>query len=161
MDTLIKKEYRSIDDIELGTIFYDSWGYDQTNVDFYKVIRKTAKMVEVVAIGQHKVEDTSWASENVIANPDRILYDYDYYFNGETPKEKGWELDPDQSSLRYSRWDDTAKNWIDDFTSTRYRKPKITRHLPTYTGEGCYIRTSSYSHARIWDNKPLHQSHWA
>lgn len=31
----------------IGDVFYSSWGYDQTNVDFYEVVRKTAKTVYV------------------------------------------------------------------------------------------------------------------
>lgn len=31
--------------IEVGTIFTSQWGYEQTNVSFYRVVRKTAKTV--------------------------------------------------------------------------------------------------------------------
>lgn len=34
----------------VGTIFYTSWGYDQTNVDFYEVVSATTKMVTVAKI---------------------------------------------------------------------------------------------------------------
>lgn len=37
-------------DIQPGTIFVSSWGYDQTNIDFYQVISRTSKMVTVRAI---------------------------------------------------------------------------------------------------------------
>lgn len=33
--------------IQAGDIFYTSWGYEQTNVDFYQVIRATEKTVWV------------------------------------------------------------------------------------------------------------------
>jgi hypothetical protein len=36
--------------IELGAILYSSWGYDQTNVDFYCVIEMTAKMVKLLPL---------------------------------------------------------------------------------------------------------------
>ena len=36
-----------MDNVEIGTIFVCSWGYDQTNVDFYQVVKRTAKMVTV------------------------------------------------------------------------------------------------------------------
>ncbi len=32
-------------EIQPGSIFYASWGYDQTNIDFYQVIARTDKMV--------------------------------------------------------------------------------------------------------------------
>lgn len=41
-------------EIELGTIFAASWGYDQTNVDFYEVVRRTAKNVWVRPIESKK-----------------------------------------------------------------------------------------------------------
>jgi hypothetical protein len=27
-----------VEKVEVGTIFVSSWGYDQTNIDFYKVL---------------------------------------------------------------------------------------------------------------------------
>lgn len=36
--------------IKTGDILVSRWGYDQTNVDFYFVLKRTAKMVEVVRI---------------------------------------------------------------------------------------------------------------
>ena len=37
-------------DIKIGDIFYNSWGYDQTNIDFYQVISTTAKTITLRAI---------------------------------------------------------------------------------------------------------------
>jgi hypothetical protein len=34
--------------IEIGAIIVSSWGYDQTNVDFYVVVEMTAKMVKLL-----------------------------------------------------------------------------------------------------------------
>jgi hypothetical protein len=50
---------------QIGDIFVSTWGYDQTNVDFYKVISTTAKTVTVVPIGQKIVEQTGFLSETV------------------------------------------------------------------------------------------------
>jgi hypothetical protein len=33
--------------VMIGEIFYSSWGYDQTNIDFYQVIKKTPKTITV------------------------------------------------------------------------------------------------------------------
>jgi hypothetical protein len=33
---IAKKDAESLDDIELGDVLFSSWGYDQTNVDFYE-----------------------------------------------------------------------------------------------------------------------------
>lgn len=39
-------------EVEIGDIYYTSWGYDQTNVDFYMVTDRTAKTVKYVRIGK-------------------------------------------------------------------------------------------------------------
>lgn len=41
--------------IKPGDIFAASWGYDQTNVDFYQVIKTTAASVTVKAIESKKI----------------------------------------------------------------------------------------------------------
>jgi len=51
--------------IQLGDIFYTSWGYDQTNVDFYKVVGVLAKSVEVVGIGS-KIVDSDRGVDYVV-----------------------------------------------------------------------------------------------
>lgn len=35
-----------------GMIFYSSWGYDQTNIDFYQIIRVTGKMAVIQELAQ-------------------------------------------------------------------------------------------------------------
>ena len=37
--------------IAAGSIFSSSWGYEQTNVTFYRVVKATAKMVTVQEVG--------------------------------------------------------------------------------------------------------------
>lgn len=36
---------------EVGTVWYTSWGYDQTNVEFFEVVRETAGSIVLRAIG--------------------------------------------------------------------------------------------------------------
>lgn len=43
-------------EIKIGDIFVSTWGYDQTNVDFYQVIARTAKMVTVRRINATRKE---------------------------------------------------------------------------------------------------------
>lgn len=52
--------------IPTGTIFVSSWGYDQTNVDFYRVVRSTAASVWLQKVGQRVVEQTGYMSETVV-----------------------------------------------------------------------------------------------
>lgn len=35
---------------EVGDVLVSSWGYDQTNIDFYEVVKVTPKMVSIVRI---------------------------------------------------------------------------------------------------------------
>lgn len=45
--------------IEIGQIFYESWGYDQTNVDFYQVVKVHNSKVSLKALRQDKKETFS------------------------------------------------------------------------------------------------------
>lgn len=64
-------------EIKVGDIYYNSWGYEQTNVDFYLVTGRPSKcFVELTPIGMTTVgEPTSWCSDRVIANPDAKIGD--------------------------------------------------------------------------------------
>lgn len=44
-------------DIKVGMIFEHSWGYGQTNIDFYEVVSITPKTVKVRKIAQDTTED--------------------------------------------------------------------------------------------------------
>lgn len=46
---------------QIGDVFYSSWGYDQTNVDFYEVVRKTDKTVFVREIEGQILSGGGWA----------------------------------------------------------------------------------------------------
>ena len=52
MTQVVEKKIQSVKDIEIGDIYVSSWGYDQTNVEYYKVIKKTEKMIWLRAVGQ-------------------------------------------------------------------------------------------------------------
>lgn len=54
-----KKEYKAqkkneLDAIQIGDILYHSWGYEQTNIDFYQVIAKTKGTFTMQAIADTK-----------------------------------------------------------------------------------------------------------
>ena len=53
--------------LEVGTVLYTSWGYEQTNVDFYEVVAKKGKTVHVQKILSRTVKETGWASDLVTA----------------------------------------------------------------------------------------------
>jgi hypothetical protein len=52
--------------LTVGTILYYSWGYDQTNIEFFQVIRNTGKSVIVREIASESVEGSQgFMSEQV------------------------------------------------------------------------------------------------
>lgn len=56
-----------------GTILYTSWGYDQTNIDFYQVTKIVSKrMVEIRQIGAAK-EYTNHMAGNVTPIKDKFI----------------------------------------------------------------------------------------
>jgi hypothetical protein len=47
-----------MNEIKVGDIFVNTWGYDQTNVDAYQVIRLTPKMMVLQEIGTSPIPGT-------------------------------------------------------------------------------------------------------
>ena len=47
---LVMNKTTSETTIRVGSIFYSSWGYDQTNIDWYEVVGLTCKGVKVRSI---------------------------------------------------------------------------------------------------------------
>jgi hypothetical protein len=60
--------------LKIGDIIVNSWGYDQTNVDFYRVTRTTAHYVWLQEIGSQQTEKETGNSmaAYVVANPEVI-----------------------------------------------------------------------------------------
>lgn len=61
-------------DLPIGTIMVSSWGYDQTNVDFYKVVGHFGRIgLEVVEVGCKHVEGSGVShgmADHVVADPE-------------------------------------------------------------------------------------------
>jgi hypothetical protein len=47
-----------VNNFKVGDIVYDSWGYDQTNIDFYQVIEVKPKSVVIRRLKQTTTEDS-------------------------------------------------------------------------------------------------------
>lgn len=63
---------------EVGDIFYNSWGYDQTNIDFYQVVKTTAKSVRLARIKSGRVEGSEgFMSERCVPLADEFVLDRD------------------------------------------------------------------------------------
>lgn len=57
-----------------GMILHGSWGYDQTNCEYFKVIEVKGKSVIVVEIGHKTVEGSQgFMSEQVAPDPDNVI----------------------------------------------------------------------------------------
>lgn len=61
-----KKENEAlINDVKVGDIFYASWGYEQTNIDFYQVVAKNKSMLTIREIYSSLVEATGHDQGNL------------------------------------------------------------------------------------------------
>jgi hypothetical protein len=55
-----------------GKIVVNSWGYDQTNIDYYLIVKRSASFVTLQAIGQHSKED-GWLTGTCVPDPAKPL----------------------------------------------------------------------------------------
>lgn len=65
-----RKDYKH--DYVVGDILYSSWGYDQTNVNFYQVIAVVGKQVTLREVASKTVRSDR-SAEYVAAMPDRFV----------------------------------------------------------------------------------------
>ena len=56
-----------------ATIYRASWGYDQTNIDYYEVVSRTAKTVQLRPIAKRLVRATGDMSELVEPIPGKYI----------------------------------------------------------------------------------------
>lgn len=61
---------RAADHFKIGDLLRTSWGYDQTNVEFFKIVRVLDKSVEVVAIGGKHVKSEGCGPMSGYCTPD-------------------------------------------------------------------------------------------
>lgn len=55
--------------IAVGTIVYNSWGYDQTNVDFYEVVKTSGNYVWLQRLAESATENGFMSSSNTMPQP--------------------------------------------------------------------------------------------
>jgi hypothetical protein len=75
----IKQEENKNDSVKIGDIFHSSWGYDQTNTEYYKIVEisktgKTCKVVQVasVSIGDSK-KNARAMCESIVPDPNTVI----------------------------------------------------------------------------------------
>jgi hypothetical protein len=59
--------------IAVGAILECSWGYEQTNIDFYEVVKVTKASVVLRKIASECVRETGWASAEVVPVPGKYV----------------------------------------------------------------------------------------
>ncbi len=71
------KEYKEPQhNIKVGDIFYHSWGYEQTNIDYYQVVKTTKKTISLTRIkGEAEECNNSGMTGTVIALKDKFVDD--------------------------------------------------------------------------------------
>ncbi len=63
--------------INEGDIFCSSWGYDQTNIDFYQVVKKTDKTLKLRKVATHAIHNGD-SSGYTVPMADRFVDDQIY-----------------------------------------------------------------------------------
>lgn len=58
--------------LEVGTILYTCWGYEQTNVEFYQVVSKAGAYCEVREIAKRS-QDTAYMQSEVTPKPNTFI----------------------------------------------------------------------------------------
>lgn len=51
------------DAVQAGDVFYASWGYEQTNIDFYVIIERKKDFVLIQELGQTRTYDSNMSGE--------------------------------------------------------------------------------------------------
>lgn len=116
---------------EVGEFAYGSWGYDQTNIDFYLVIRRTEKTIWLQPVKSQIVEQTHFLGEYVVPTtmPLQNLHREYSESNGITIVENTL-VDAPVEKFRIKSWDDGT-----EFISPRFgliypydNSPKYASH---------------------------------
>lgn len=62
-----------VNPFKVGDVLYDSWGYDQTNIDFYQVVAVGPKSVKIREIGQVVTKEAGYLCEYVAPDVDNFV----------------------------------------------------------------------------------------
>ena len=119
---------------EVGQILYSSWGYDQTNIDFYQIVRVSDKGTVWILPMSKQSDTVGWEQYSVLPGAVRTEHQVREYF-GE-PNDNGFQ---------------------DYRNVTVPIKPSRHKWNQSYGG----VTLSSYSCAWVWDGKPKHETKYA
>lgn len=72
------KKLQQSHDLKVGDILTSSWGYDQTNVWYFQVVKVTAKQATLRRIGSERVESLTYGSWRSRPVKDKFIGDKAY-----------------------------------------------------------------------------------
>ncbi len=138
------------DRIEPGAILCSSWGYDQTNVDFYMATWTTAASAWIVPMSSMIVETAGWASEYVVPGEPVFLS------NICECGHKDYQHFPMAGGRNKCTADD-YRCWCAEL----WRVPIKPRPHRILRGDPEGVRISSARYAWLWNGEKLYSSHYA
>lgn len=154
--------------VDVGTIFTCSWGYDQTNIDYYAVTRRTDASVWIVNIGQSLVPGSEgFMSEHVLPDPANVIpwgyapcggcEGHGYVHRDGTPSDQ-WQMSHDPDTFRCDVCNGNGRG-TPDVTPRRKRLQSFDSSISR--GSRWYLTMTSYSTAFVWEGGSSYQSHYA
>jgi hypothetical protein len=142
--------------IEPGAILYSSWGYDQTNIDYYMVTRTTKASAWIVPMSAHE-EQTGWLCGQASPLEPRYVSnwcecDHRVANHGQVIHADGG---PDTDYCRGAYGDDCP------CPELRPRPIIPAMHRIRRHGDHESLTLTSYSSAWLWDGASKYASHYA
>lgn len=73
-DECKQKKEKVANEVKVGDVFCYSWGWEQTNIDFFQVLEKTSRYGMIVrAIRSKTKREISWGSEDCVPDIDNFM----------------------------------------------------------------------------------------
>lgn len=120
---------------EVGAFLATSWGYDQTNVEFYKVVGHTKSGKSCIL--------QPWTSRR---DPASSMCSCDYVGVGEGPLQVAlWEEIPEAER------EASGTPWIDRRRSGEYKDAETFVHRARWRGQSTTVKGH---YAKVWDGTP-------
>ena len=118
---------------EIGDYLVSSWGYDQTNATFYKITRRTPKMVTLLEVHGRPVTREDGTVEGLAPTDSPVLR---------------------HEACGYGPLDGPYYRHVEQAAELECFVPCTSRHkVQTYSG-GAYVRITSYASAEPWNGTP-------
>lgn len=98
------------DHFKIGDIVFNSWGWEQTNIDYYQVVEITGKKIKVMELMEER-EETGFMSGHSVPKKDNFVKDGKHYllslkFYGD----QVYIVNP-ESFYYFRKWDGSPKYW--------------------------------------------------